>query len=189
MIRTRVGYAGGTKKNPTYRSLGDHSETIQIDYDPSRISYSELLEIFWDSHNPTSQSWSRQYRNILFFHNKEQERLSEESRDRLASEKSRKIVTDLVQYRGFYIAEDYHQKHSLQNIRALMDEYRTFYPKMKDLIDSTAASRVNGFLAGYGECESLERELDNLGLSDAGKNMLTEIVCGRKSSTSCGIGK
>jgi len=55
VIRTRVGYAGGSTNNPTYYNLGDHSETVQIDYDPTRISYEELLEVFWDSHNPTTQ--------------------------------------------------------------------------------------------------------------------------------------
>ncbi len=52
MIRTRVGYAGGSEENPTYYDLGGHTETVEIDYDPTRISYEELLAIFWDSHNP-----------------------------------------------------------------------------------------------------------------------------------------
>ena len=68
MIRTRVGYAGGTTNNPTYRALGDHAETIQVDYDPTQISYEELLEAFWTSHSPTSRPWSRQYASIIFYH-------------------------------------------------------------------------------------------------------------------------
>ena len=54
MVRTRVGYAGGMKINPTYYDLGDHTETIQIDYDPAKITYEKLLDVFWDSHNPYS---------------------------------------------------------------------------------------------------------------------------------------
>lgn len=71
MIRTRVGYAGGSKENPTYYSLGDHSETIQIDYDPTQISYGQLLEVFWNSHNPTYEPWSRQYMSIIFYHSED----------------------------------------------------------------------------------------------------------------------
>jgi peptide methionine sulfoxide reductase MsrA len=61
-----VGYAGGMKKNPTYRSLGDHTETVQIDFDPSVIPYGELLAVFWESHEPGSSTWSRQYMNAVF---------------------------------------------------------------------------------------------------------------------------
>ena len=68
MIRTRVGYAGGTKKNPAYHNLGDHTETIQIDYDPTKISFEKLLETFWDSHNPAQRSWSRQYMSVHVHH-------------------------------------------------------------------------------------------------------------------------
>ena len=52
MVRTRCVYTGGTRKNPTYHDLGDHTESLQVDYDPARISYARLLEVFWDSHNP-----------------------------------------------------------------------------------------------------------------------------------------
>src|SRR6056297_3828024 len=65
VIRTRVGYAGGSTEGPTYKMIGDHTETIEIDYDPAVISYRELLEIFFDSHNPYSQSYSRQYASLI----------------------------------------------------------------------------------------------------------------------------
>ena len=57
VIRTRVGYAGGTTESPTYHNIGDHTETIQIDYNPAKISYEQLLEIYWDNHNPAVQPW------------------------------------------------------------------------------------------------------------------------------------
>ncbi len=65
-VRTRVGYAGGTLANPTYYNLGDHTETIEMDYDPDVITYTELLAIFWNSHDPTSPSYSRHYKSIIF---------------------------------------------------------------------------------------------------------------------------
>ena len=77
MIRTRVGYTGGRKLNPTYYSLGDHTESFQVDYDPTQISYQQLLDIFWDSHNPTRGAWSRQYRAAIFVHNEAQTQLAD----------------------------------------------------------------------------------------------------------------
>ena len=65
IIRTRVGYSGGEMLYPTYRSMGDHSESIQIDYDPARISYMELVEIFWKTHNPTQRAWRRHVGDFL----------------------------------------------------------------------------------------------------------------------------
>lgn len=73
VIRTRVGYAGGKTDAPTYRHMGDHTETVQIDYDPGRITYEELLKIFWESHDPESRPYSVQYKNAVFFHNAAQE--------------------------------------------------------------------------------------------------------------------
>ena len=80
VIRTRVGYTGGTTVDPTYHDLGDHSETIQIDYDPTQVSYQALLDVFWNSHNPTTRSWSRQYASAVFYHSDEQKKLAMESR-------------------------------------------------------------------------------------------------------------
>jgi len=84
VLRTRVGYAGGTKPNPTYRDLGDHAETVQVDYDLSKITYPELLNAFWTGHDPTHRSWSRQYASIIFVHNEEERRLAEASKARVA---------------------------------------------------------------------------------------------------------
>ena len=80
MIRTHVGYTGGTTENPTYHNLDGHTEAVQIEYDPSRISYQELLDVFWGGHNPTQPAWSRQYASIVFYHDEEQKRLAEASK-------------------------------------------------------------------------------------------------------------
>ena len=80
MIRTRVGYAGGTRENPTYHKLGDHTETLQIDYDPALVSFGDLLTIFWASHRPTSPAHSRQYASRVFCHDDAQHATAEASR-------------------------------------------------------------------------------------------------------------
>jgi peptide-methionine (S)-S-oxide reductase len=182
-----VGYAGGTKNNPTYLDLGDHSEAVQVDFDPSRISYKELLDIFWKSHDPTRASWFRQYRAAIFYHDEKQRKLAVETRDHLASETKGKIATSIEPYSRFYIAEDYHQKHSLRSYPEIMKEFGAIYPDLKSLINSTAVTRVNGYLGGYGSCDSLSEEIEGFVLSQRAKEALTAVVCGRKASITCPV--
>jgi peptide-methionine (S)-S-oxide reductase len=171
-----VGYAGGTKANPTYRSLGDHSETIQIEYDPTQISYEELLDVFWSSHSPTSRPWSRQYASIVFYHDERQRELAVETMKQQAAERGT-IFTQIEPAETFYPAEDYHQKYYLRNARDLMREFSAMYPDGEIFAASTAAARVNGYLGGNGTCEQLQEDLGRLGLSAAGQDKLEQMVC------------
>ena len=176
MIRTRVGYAGGTKENPTYYSLGDHSETVQIDYDPTQISYEQLLTVFWSSHSPTYEPWSRQYMSIIFYHNEEQRRLAIETKESEEARLGRAVSTEIVLFSKFYLAEDYHQKYYLRQESALMAEFSAIYPATEDFIASTAVARVNGYVGGYGTRAKLEEEPSIFGLSEAGIKRLVEIA-------------
>jgi len=176
VIRTRVGYAGGSSNNPTYYNLDGHSETIQIDYDPTKITYEDLLEVFWDSHDPTVQQWSRQYMSIVFYHHEEQRRLAIESKEREECRLGRNIVTEIIPFSDFYLAEDYHQKYYLRQEADLLKELRAIYPKIENFISSTAVARLNGYVSGYGTPETLEEELNSLGLSEAGQKRLLEIT-------------
>ena len=164
MIRTRVGYAGGQKENPTYYSLGDHTETLQLDYDPAQITYQELLDIFWHSHNPTHRGWSRQYMSALFYHDDDQKALALKTKTHLELERHSQIFTEILPAARFYLAEDYHQKYMLQKSPELMREFNAVFPNFADLVNSTAAARVNGYLGGYGNWAQLESVLDSLGL-------------------------
>lgn len=175
MIRTRVGYSGGTKKDPTYRDLGDHTETIEIDFDPQRITFEDLLDIYWDSHSPTSRAWSLQYASFVFFHDEEQKKVAVASRDRLQESLSKKIRTGIVEAKRFYRAEDYHQKHRLRNMPGLLEELSALYPDAKDFTDSTAVTRVNGYLGGYGTRRQLEEEVPKLGLSQDAQRVLLKL--------------
>jgi methionine-S-sulfoxide reductase len=176
LVRTRVGYAGGTKKDPTYHSLGDHSEAIQIDFDPSEISYERLLEFFWAAHDPTALSYSRQYKGAVFFHNNTQQRLAIETRDRQAARKKTKIFTEIQPFNGFYLAEGYHQKYYLRMKTDLMREFTNMYADEGGLINSTAAARINGYVAGYGTYERLLSEVGSFGLSREGSKKLLDLV-------------
>ena len=171
-----MGYAGGAKDNPTYHDLGNHSETIQIDYDPTQITYEELLDVFWNNHNPTSRSFSRQYAAIVFVHDEEQRKLAEETKAREAEERGGTIHTEITDYARFWRAEDYHQKYRLRQVKDLWEAFNAMYPDFDDLVDSTAAARVNGYAGGHGTLEQLEDEIDKLGLSAEEQETLREMV-------------
>jgi peptide-methionine (S)-S-oxide reductase len=185
VVRTRVGYAGGTKENPTYHDPGDHSETIQMDYDPTVISYEQLLDVFWDSHDPASSSWSLQYMAAVFYHNDEQKKLAEASKAREEGRMKGRIVTKILPSGKFTRAEGYHQKYLLRQERNLFRELSTIYPNEKDFTDSTAVARINGYLDGYGTLAELREQLPSLGLSPQADKELMTVVSKRKGRTGC----
>lgn len=148
------GYSGGKIANPTYREvcsgLTGHAEVIQVTYDPAVISFDELLEVFWGTHDPTTLNRQgadagTQYRSAVFYHDDEQRRLAEEYKQKLNDEKAfpNPIVTEVVPFKVFYPAEDYHQNYFNQNenqnpyctmvIRPKVDKMRkVFANKLKE---------------------------------------------------------
>lgn len=190
MVRTRVGYAGGAKQHPTYRSLGDHTETVQVDYDPTVISYGELLEVFWASHDPSRAAWSRQYMNVIFYDNDEQKRLAEESKTRVAATLGKPVQTAILPATEFTLAEDYHQKYYLRQAAGLWREVGPRFPKLDDLVNSRAAARLNGYVAGLGSPAQLEEELAGLGLSpDTGQQLLAWVTAKSGQERGCPVPK
>lgn len=109
-----MGYAGGTTPDPTYRRMGDHSETVQVDYDPAVISYDELLGEFWASHRPTRPTTSRQYASIIFYGTDAEREAAEASKAALERSVGR-LYTEIVPLERFYLAEEYHQHYYEKN--------------------------------------------------------------------------
>jgi peptide-methionine (S)-S-oxide reductase len=140
------------------------------------ISYSDLLEVFWYSHNPTVVSYSDQYKSIIFYHDEEQKRLAEASRDNREMTLGRTILTEIRPAGTFYLAEDYHQKYYLKGLSRVVEDLEKIYPKADDFNNSTAVARLNGFAGGYGNAEELEEELDSFGLSEKGKEAIRKIA-------------
>jgi peptide-methionine (S)-S-oxide reductase len=119
---TRVGYAGGTTEHPTYRDVctdrTGHAEVVEVTYDPARISYDDLLRVFWENHDPTQRNRQgpdvgTQYRSVIFYHTPEQETAARASKDALERSRrsQRPIVTEIEPAPTFYEAEDYHQQY------------------------------------------------------------------------------
>ena len=122
VISTRVGYTGGTLSNPTYQDVctdrTGHAEAVEVEYDPSKLSYEKLLDVFWENHDPTQLNrqgpdWGTQYRSAIFFTSPEQEAAAKASKERLekSGRYTKPIVTQIVPASTFYEAEDYHQQY------------------------------------------------------------------------------
>ena len=121
-----------------------------MEFDPAKISYSDLLRVFWSAHDPLSPPWARQYRNAVFYHTDEQRRLALASRAEVAAKLGGKVTTDIEPAGRFYPAEAYHQKYILRGNRPLWAALLSAYPSEQALLDSTVAARLNGYLGGYG---------------------------------------
>ena len=171
-----MGYAGGQTDAPNYGNIGDHTETVQVEYDPGRITYAQLLDIFWKSHRPTRRSWSRQYMNAVFYHNEQQRQVAMASKTGVEQNIGRTVKTEVVPLRSFTMAEDYHQKYILKKHRALSNQMARIYPNHQDFVDSPAVTRLNGYAGGHATADQLSREIDILRLSAEGKNRLADLV-------------
>lgn len=176
VVRTRVGYCGGTLQDPTYHNLGDHSESIQVDYDPTKLSFDRILDLIWASHSPCRTTWSRQYMSAIFYADEAQKKAVMASKARVEEKLGQPVKTAILPLVKFWMAEDYHQKYELRCSAELMKEFAAMYPEAKDFVNSTAAARVNGYLAGRGTPEQLKKEIELLGLSAEGKKRLQIFV-------------
>jgi peptide-methionine (S)-S-oxide reductase len=121
VTNTAVGYTGGSLENPTYKDVctdrTGHAEVVQVEYDPAQVSYDELLNVFWENHDPTTRNrqgpdYGTQYRSAIFYHTPEQKAAAQASKDRLQSGRYRgPIVTEITPATTFYKAEEYHQQY------------------------------------------------------------------------------
>jgi peptide-methionine (S)-S-oxide reductase len=121
------GYAGGKKDKPTYKEVctGEtgHAEVVQIEFDPQGISYEQLLDVFWDAHDPTTLNrqgpdTGTQYRSVIFYHDEAQRQSAERSKQAAAKDFRDPIVTQILPLTNFYRAEEYHQDYFRQNPNA-----------------------------------------------------------------------
>jgi peptide-methionine (S)-S-oxide reductase len=124
IISVVSGYAGGQTENPTYEEIGTgktgHAEVVQIEYDPAKISYEKIIDLFWEAHDPTTLNrqgadTGPQYRSIILTENDDQIRIANESKTRAQTKSKSPIVTEIVPLTKFYPAEDYHQDFYREN--------------------------------------------------------------------------
>ncbi|KAK9129570.1 hypothetical protein Sjap_010057 [Stephania japonica] len=151
VVRTTAGYAGGSKPNPEFRSLGDHAEAVQIEYDPKLINFRQLVDVFWSSHDSRQvfgqgPDVGQQYRSIIFTNGTEEARLASLSKEREQTKSRSSIVTTQIQQLGaFYPAEPEHQKFELKRNPFLLQLIGNM-PE-EELERSNLAAKLNGYAA------------------------------------------
>jgi len=185
-VRTCVGYTGGTKPAPTYRSLGDPTESIQVEYDPTKITYARLLEVFFAAHDPTWPSGAPQYMNFVCVADPAQEQAARAAAAAVAKRLGKPVLTELRAATTFWPAEDYHQKYALRADRTLMAEVARWELTAAEFRASSAVARLNAYVAGDGTVAQLERELASLGLSADGAKYLDRLVRTFTGRIACG---
>ena len=173
VIRTRVGYAGGSTLNPTYRTIGDHTEIIQIDFNPDLISYKDLLDLFWEYHDAFAPAYSRQYRSLLLFSDEEQRQQALASKEKYEQLAQRKVYTAIEPLSEFTLAENYHQKYYLRQRSSLMRDLLQAYPTEPEFINATLSARMNAVAAGLMDEDMLAELLANPVLSEDTKQRLS----------------
>jgi peptide-methionine (S)-S-oxide reductase len=161
VVRTEVGYCGGTTPDPTYRNIGDHAEAVQLHFDPERVTFDELLALFWSGHDPTHAKGS-QYRAGLFCHGDAQMDAARRSAAKLQDELGAPVLTQIARDVPWYPAEAYHQKWRLRQRKAAFEALLARYPDEPSMLASTLAAKANAHAGGHLDAEWLVRELPQL---------------------------
>lgn len=169
-----MGYTGGTTLNPTYRHIGDHSETLQIDFSPEIISYEEILREFWGNHNAIKDRHykGRQYLSTLLYHDENQRETAERVKREWERHQNGVIQTEIQAYSKYYLAEDYQQKYYLKRFEKATAAIQSLFPNHKAFVNSTIAARLNGFVKGFGKMNNLKEEIENWDLYKEEKQVL-----------------
>lgn len=160
VLRTRVGYAGGTSPKPTYRELGDHSEAVEIDFDPAIASLEALLTAFWTNHDPVNINGykGRQYQSMLLYRDEAQHADIRRAKLLMEEEKG-SLDTEVAPLRAFELAEPRHQKYYLKRFPDAYAKVAARYPSEDSLRDATLAARLNGLAKGFTNRERIVGEI------------------------------
>jgi len=145
VVRTRVGYAGGEMADPTYHDLGEHSEALQVDYDPTVVSFGELVALAIENHDPRTQPRKRQYHHVLFFETADQRAAIETHLDDRALDR---VETRVERLEAFHVAEPYHQKFNLRSERAIQSAFEAAGYDDAAVRESPAAAKLNAHVTG-----------------------------------------
>lgn len=176
VVRTRVGFSGGTTGSPTYRSMGDHTETVEVDFDPTLIKYEDILRHFWRNHYPNRDEYKgRQYISLLRFRGERQWETINRIKKEMEQELGEPIETDIGPFNNFILAEERHQKYYLKRYPRALEQLHEFFPSPDLLVNSTLAARLNGFVKGFGSRASLLDEIDTWEMDSWGEKKLLEI--------------
>ncbi|MCK8058533.1 MULTISPECIES: peptide-methionine (S)-S-oxide reductase [unclassified Fusibacter] len=176
VLRTRVGYTGGTGTTPSYENLGNHIEVIEIDYDPAFLTYEDLVTLYFTYYDATVRAYSQRVKSVIFYRDDEEQSIANNLKKEFSQSQGKPIFTEIDPLDVFYLAEDRHQLSYLKKETSLYDEVSQIFTTPDKQILSILASKLNGYIAGYGKSKDLTVLLQNSGLSDASQNRMRAIV-------------
>ena len=159
-----------------------------MDFDPSVISYAQLVDLALASHDPRWKAHKAQYASLVLAHDEQQLAVAQERTAHVSAALGVPLATRVEPLKQFWLAEDYHQKYYLRNDRSLSADFKAMFDGDEVAFrDSTAAARVNGYVAGSGDRAQLAREIAFLGLSEPGRNRLITRVGDSASEVGCSV--
>jgi peptide-methionine (S)-S-oxide reductase len=178
IIRTRVGYAGGTLDHPTYRQLGDHTETVEMDFDTRIIPLENVLDVFWSNHNPfnINEYKGRQYQSLVLYRGQIQLNVIQKVMKMREEQGKRKPDTEIAPYNRFYPAEDRHQKYYLKRYPNAIQELSNLFPSPQELTNATLAARLNGLAKGYTNLHTILDEIRTWPISEEEKGNMLQLI-------------
>lgn len=181
VLRTRVGYSGGKSTNPSYKVVDLHTEVVEIDYDPQVISYGDLIDVFFASHNETLRPYDQRVKSLIFYRNDDEHKIAREKLNaiRNATPEEDSVYTELKAFDVFYLAEPEHQNRSLKLEVSLYDELKQIFGSEDNMLLSILVSKLNGYIYGYGEQEGALELLEGSGLSEASKERVLDVINSR----------
>lgn len=183
---TRAGYSGGVGADPTYDNIQDHTEVVEVEYYPEKISYNKLLKIFWNNHPFDSKTDRIQYKSLILHVDENQKKLAEKSVDF-----TRKIFgtenvhTETKNFVKFFEAENYHQKHYMQINKPRLGPILNSLVDWKNLANSDLATKINGYLYEIKRNQTAKQTLLDYGLSEAQSEAIVNVILFQKIYMSC----
>ncbi|MCR2804089.1 peptide-methionine (S)-S-oxide reductase MsrA [Paenibacillus soyae] len=161
VVRTRVGYSGGHTPNPTYRDMGDHTETVLVEFAPALLPFRQIVNVFWDRHNPynINDYKGRQYQSLLLYEDETQRADIETVLEERRKKGLERPDTEIRTFSTFYPAEERHQKYYLKRFPHAFETVMSIFGEHDAFNDSTLAARLNGLAKGYTSLERIKAEI------------------------------
>ncbi|GAE37165.1 peptide methionine sulfoxide reductase MsrA [Halalkalibacter akibai JCM 9157] len=162
--------------------MGDHTETIEIDFDPDVIQVSELLTIFWGNHNSLRKEVyrGRQYLSLFLYRTEAQRKMALQLKENLEDKLNGVIQTEVSPFTHFYVAEDKHQKYYLKRFPKAYEDLLHLFESHQQFVNSTLVARLNGFVREFGTLQTIRTELEHWKLDEREYQVILKIINGLK---------
>ncbi|SDX92744.1 peptide-methionine (S)-S-oxide reductase [Paenibacillus sp. CF384] len=178
ITRTRVGYTGGTTDNPATRHAGDHTEMVEIEFDPAVVKLETILDLYWNSHKPANINnyRDRLYNSLILYRDQAQLSVIQEVMQKRGEQGSGVPDTELTPFSVFYPAEDRNQKYYLKRYPDAVDKLRTLFKTEDDLTNATLAARLNGIAKGFANMDTIIQDIRTWQISSEEQEEIIQLI-------------